>query len=293
MIDFSALNMVDYAVLSIVLCSTVFAFFRGFVGSFLSLMGWVLAIYLSYRFYPDIKPFIEGKVKNQLVVLVGGHTVLLLIFLIAFGIVNLFVTTALAPLTKGIIDRSMGAAFGITRGAIIVSFIFLVITTTISVINGNPDEQKADDSTMPSWLTDAQTYKYMVTGRDNIAEVIPDSFYKRLEEAYEDISKRTMDQRLIDSVSQKLAKQLPADVKQKIDDQNQDSALTMSDEQLENKRAQDMIEAYKTLKKAGGSDTLTISDDEIKRLQDAISKRSASLPKNDTTPTDDSATPAH
>jgi len=293
MIDFSALNMVDYAVLSIVLCSTVFAFFRGFVGSFLSLMGWVLAIYLSYLFYPDIKPFIEGKVKNHLVVLVGGHTVLLLVFLIAFGIVNLFVTTALAPLTKGIIDRSMGAAFGIARGAVIVSFIFLIVTTTISVINGNPDEQKADDSTMPSVLTDAQTYKYMVTGRDNIAEIIPDSFYKRLEEAYEDISKRTMDQRLIESVSQKLAKQLPADVKQKIDDQNQDSALTMSDEQLENKRAQDMIEAYKKLKKAGGNDTLTISDDEVKRLEEAIKKRNASVPKNDSPPADDSATPAH
>lgn len=288
MIDFAALNIVDYVVLAVVLCSTVFAFFRGFVGSFLSLTGWVLAIYLAYLLYPDIKPFIETKVKNHLVVLIAGHTVLLLVFLVGFGVLNLLVTTAVSPLTKGIIDRSLGAAFGITRGAIIVSFIFLVITTTIAVINGNPDEQKIDDDTMPSWFTEAQSYKYLISGKNAIAEVIPDSFYKRVEDAYDDISKRTMDQRFIESASQKLAKQLPSDIRQKVDTQNQDSSLTMSDEQYENKRAQDLIEAYKDLKKAGGGDTMTISDDEIKRLEEAVAKRNASMPKNDAPPADDS-----
>lgn len=279
MIDFTTLNYVDYTVFFIICFSTVFAFFRGFIGSFLSLAGWVLSVYLSYLLFPDLKPYIETKIKNPLVVLIVGHTGLLLIFLIIFGIFNLFATTAVASMTKGIIDRSLGAAFGITRGAIIASFLFLAITTSIAMFNGTDQGDKADEETIPPWLKDAASYKYLKFGKTVLAEIIPDSFYNRIEEVYEDISKKTMDERFIDSTAQKLRKQLPSKVTQQLDRKNDESSLHMSEEDLETKKAEDLMRTYKALKDSqDSSGNPAIPDEELDRLEDIITNRQAKTP---------------
>jgi membrane protein required for colicin V production len=266
MVDFAMFNTLDYVVFTIIIISTFFAIIRGFIGSFLSLAGWMASIYLAYYLFPQVKPLIEEKfhITNQLVVLLGGHTVLLLAFLIIFGIFNVFAATAVSALTKGFFDRSLGAAFGIVRGALIVSFFFLITSTTLSVFHGKDDKNSKNDEQLPTWITKAQSYAYLKMGKAMLSEFIPDSFHSRIEETYADISKKSLDQRFLESSIDKLDKHLPNDVKQHLSTEKPDASLSMSQEDYELKHAQDLLDAYKVQGKEG------VSADEIKRLEKII-----------------------
>lgn len=279
--DSSAFSTLDYIVLGVVIASTFFAFMRGFVGSFLSLTGWIISVYLSYLLYPQAQPFLEEKMKNPLLVLMMGHSVLLLGFLILFGIFNLIATTAVKGLTKGIIDRILGAGFGILRGAIIVSFVFLIATSSLAIFQGNKngDDQSADDLS-PQWLKDSQTYPMLKLGRDTLKDFIPNSFYERIQVVYDSVSKKSLDERFVETAIKKMSKNLSKEQKDKLDKATEEDILNMSIDDAENKKLGELLKLFK---EGDGSDKSSISKQDIHRIENLLSKsaaEAAKAPKN-------------
>ena len=63
--DFSAMNYVDYISLIIVFISIGFGFYRGFVTSAISLVGWVLSIVLTYQFYPTVEQHLLNYINTN------------------------------------------------------------------------------------------------------------------------------------------------------------------------------------------------------------------------------------
>jgi membrane protein required for colicin V production len=272
--DFSTLNTLDYVVLGVVVISMFLAFIRGFVGSFLSLTGWILSIYLAYMIYPQVQPIFLEKVKNDLLVLIFGHSVLLLGFLIAFGLFNLAATVALKGLTKGIIDRMLGAGFGILRGGLIVSFVFFIATATIAVFQGNEnDNDKSLDDTAPDWLKTAQTYPMMKIGKNLLQDFIPTSFYERLHTISAKVSNKSLDERFLETALDKFSNNLTDEQKQQLHSETQDDILNMSVDEAEVKKLQKMLEM---LKKDDSPDGQNIPKKDLIKLENILSKK---LPK--------------
>lgn len=271
--DFSALNYVDYTVFTIVIVSMLFACVRGFIGSFLSFIGWILAIYLSYALYPDVSPYIENKIKNPLFVIVIGHSGLLICFLILFGILNLFATNAVKNFTMGATDRLLGLGFGLVRGALIATFFYLIIFTTFNIIHGTKANQdtKSIDKNLPLWLTKAQTYPYLKQGKAILNEFIPDSFYQRIQVVYDDLSKKSMDERFTETMSQKLMDQLSPEQKKNIEESLDEAALSKSQKELDEIKIQKLLDEYK--KGTNEKNQGTISEQEIQHLEEAINKQ--------------------
>jgi membrane protein required for colicin V production len=275
----AGLTFLDYGVITIMVLSTLFAFIRGFIGSFLSLAGWALSIYLAYTMFPVIKPFLDEKIKSPIVVIVAGHTALLIGFLIAFGIINLICTSAVKGLTSGIIDRTLGGAFGAARGAIIVSFLFFVVATAVTIFNGDQQDNKGmKDDAMPKWLSSSKTYPFMKEGSEVLASVIPDSFYTRFQEMYDDISKKSMDERFVDTSIQKIRKTLnPKDI-QDVDQQTDEAALTQSSEEAKYTKMKKILDTYEAKKDTMGKDGKTaVSDQEMDRLRKIIKSKETEI----------------
>jgi membrane protein required for colicin V production len=268
--DTSALNTLDYAVIAVVLISTLFAFIRGFVGSFLSLTGWIVSIYLAYLLFPHAQPFLEEKTKNPLLVLMFGHSILLLGFLILFGIFNLVATTAVKGLTKGIIDRILGAGFGILRGGIIVSFVFFLITSSLAIFQGsNADTDTPVDDATPEWIKTAQTYPMLKQGKDVLKEFIPNSFYERIQVVYDTVSKKSLDERFVESTMKKLSKNLSKEQKAQLDKETGEDILNMSGEEAENKKLGELLKLYQD---SDSADKPKISKQEVHRIENLLSK---------------------
>ncbi len=267
--DSAALNSIDYIVIAVVLVSTLFAFIRGFIGSFLSLTGWILSIYLAYLLYPQAKPFLEEKVSNELLLLMFGHSALLLGFLIIFGIFNMVATTAVKGLTKGIIDRILGAGFGIFRGAVIVTFVFSVAMSSLSILKGgNGDDISTAKDYTPETLKKAQVFPMLTQGQEMMKDFIPNTFYERIQVAFDSISKKTKDERFVDSMMQKLAKDLSKEQMKDIDKNTEEDMLNMSIEEAEANKLSQLLQKYQE----GGNTEGKISKQDIRRIENLISK---------------------
>ena len=274
----TSFTALDYIVIAILTLSTIFAFARGFIGSFLSLVGWAASIYLAYALYPQIKPYLDEKFSNHLLVLVSGHTVLLIGFLVLFGVFNMFATTAVTSMTKGIIDRSLGAAFGFVRGAMIVSFVYFIFITTLATFQGaeSLDDQEKN---APNWVKKAKTYTMLKSGKEAVNNFIPDSFYKRMQEAYEDVSKKGLDERFVQNSIKKLSEKISKDKLNTINAGLEDDALTMSEEQLERKKLKEMYRAYMSEHQDSTAE-IAFSDQEMARIKKIISTPEKAVKKN-------------
>lgn len=276
------LNVVDYVVLGVILLSTLFAFIRGFIGSFLSLIGWIASIYLTYTTFPMLKPYIEAKVKNPIILLVAGHTALLIGYLILFGIFNLLASMAVKGLTSGMIDRSLGAGFGVIRGIVIVSFTFLLISTSFAIFTGTNDKvNEREDETLPKWLTESKSYYFMKDGRDFISGFVPDSFYDRFKSMYDEISNKSMDERFLDTAISRLKKNLTADQLKAIGENNEEAMVVLSKEEAKYKQLNDLLDAYKKSPSKTTGAQHSLKKDELEKINKLLNQNKSFIKLQD------------
>lgn len=277
MLDFSDLNYVDYFVLSLVVLSTLFAFIRGFIGSFLSLGGWILSGYLTYILFPVIKPLIDDKIANPVIALLAGHGLLFVALLIVFGVINLLIGSSMRAFIPSVLDRTLGLMFGVIRGIIIVSFIFLMVTFSISIFNGST--QDADEHDLPKWLTTSKTYPFIRESSSMLTNFIPSSFYSSTQKMYQDVSKKTLEERFLDSMLQKLRKSINPKTVDTINKKIEVDSIDKTSEELKLLKLRDYLTAYQ--KNQTPASKFKITNQDLERLNKVLA--------NKTTPTHQSS----
>lgn len=208
MIDFSTLSYLDYFVLIVIVLSTFFAFIRGFIGSFISAISWAATIYLTYTLSPLIKPFLEQKITNPIIAVAACYILLFVGLVISFGILNIFIVTLIRGFSAGLLDRTLGAGFGVIRGTVVVCFIYLITLFSLSIFNGAEDFSQMDENELPKWLRDSQTYPFLKEGSSIILNYIPSSFYQTTQKFYDDTSKKSSEDRFIETTLKKIQKNL-------------------------------------------------------------------------------------
>jgi len=125
-------NTLDLIILGVIGISSIFGLFRGFSSSFLSLFTWIFALWLPFRFTDEFKPFLPPSVESPeartlvaaLVLFFGAFIIL---STIGFLLKKLLGATGLGPL-----DRLMGVGLGVVRGALIVSLVAMLASSTFS-----------------------------------------------------------------------------------------------------------------------------------------------------------------
>lgn len=171
----SNLNWVDLVILAIFLISVLAGLMRGLVKEIISLATWIAAIFIAVMFSSKLAMLFTSTQPVQSMVSststsIGSstaHPVSLLAigisFLILFigtmiigAIINYIISSAMSSIGLGLINRLLGAVFGLARGfLIVVVAIFLV---ELSSIQQNPWWQQSQfvDNFQPAvkWLSD-------------------------------------------------------------------------------------------------------------------------------------------
>ena len=155
-------NVVDLGVLGVILISTLLAFARGLVREVLSIGAWVVASLVTIYALPHLRDITRAYITQPLVAdAVTGVTIF---------VVTLFVCAAISHMVArnvrasgfGAIDRSLGALFGILRGAILVCLAYLAFQWA----EPNPDDQ-------PDIVKNARTLRYVAQGADLLQSLLP------------------------------------------------------------------------------------------------------------------------
>lgn len=142
------LGWVDWALLAVLVVSMVVGIWRGAVFEVLSLAGWLVAYLVAQLFASQLAPQVpigaSGSALNHGATFALLFVATLIVWALASRLVRLLIHAT--PLKA--IDRTLGAAFGLLRGAVVLLALATVVLLT-------PAARSADwqASQGAAWLT--------------------------------------------------------------------------------------------------------------------------------------------
>lgn len=124
------MSWVDLAILGVIALSSLISLIRGFVTESISLVTWVVAGIIAFRYFLPLaellKPFVDSLTIRSWI----GGGILFLATLIVGAIVNFTVSQLVSKTGLSGTDRTLGVVFGAARGVLIVSMVVLVLNLT-------------------------------------------------------------------------------------------------------------------------------------------------------------------
>lgn len=117
------MTTVDYILIAIVLVSMLFGAIRGFLRESVALLGWLVGLWLAWRYAHVVQPYLGGSLAGTELQEWVARLILLLAAVLTAWIIGslLGYLVQRSGLTLGL-DRILGSVFGLVRGAVIVGF---------------------------------------------------------------------------------------------------------------------------------------------------------------------------
>lgn len=124
------MNGLDYAILTLLALSMLVSVLRGAVRELMSLVSWVIAVWLAVRFAAYAATFIPQSLSNPSLRLAAGFAVVFLAALLVLALLTLVVSSLLRKSPLSGVDRLLGAMFGFTRGIVLLGAATLIVGLT-------------------------------------------------------------------------------------------------------------------------------------------------------------------
>ena len=114
------MTVFDYAVLAGMALSVALGIWRGVVSEVLALVAWVLAVVLGRMLASSLAPELGHWIREPGLQYLAAFAVIAVAVLLLVSIVRFLLSSLLRAVGLGLIDRFLGAIFGVARGALIV-----------------------------------------------------------------------------------------------------------------------------------------------------------------------------
>jgi len=159
------MTALDIIVLFLLGSGAAFGFLRGFVQEALSMIAWVLIILAVYMFHTPATAALAEAVGSD-----SGAAVLafLALVIVIFALGKWIAKSIGAKSRKsllGPIDRVLGFGFGMLKGLIIATLIFLLFVMGYDLVYGV-------NAGRPEWMTSSRTYPLLNASGDAMSEFV-------------------------------------------------------------------------------------------------------------------------
>lgn len=121
---------IDYAILAVLAASILISVLRGAVRELMSLVSWVVAVWLAVRFAPHAAAFMPQSLTSASLRFAAGFALVFLGALLVLGLATLALSSLLRRSPLSGVDRLLGAAFGFARAVVILVAATLVVGLT-------------------------------------------------------------------------------------------------------------------------------------------------------------------
>ncbi len=175
------MNAVDLGVLAVLALSAILAFARGFTRETLAIGGWVAAVFATIYGFESVLPFAEHQIESDLLSRVVAGAALFLVTLLVASLISRAIAHRVQASILGPVDRSLGFAFGLVRGAVILALAYLLFVQVVV-----PEER-------PPWVTEARTRPFVEQGAALLLALAPANVRERTVLAIERAAGQTRD----------------------------------------------------------------------------------------------------
>lgn len=110
----------DGVILAVIAISLLLGLYRGFVREAFSLAGWVAAYVVARLFHPQMELMLGDSITTPSLRLAAAWGGLFLATLVVVSLVGYMVRSLMEAAGISLVDRLLGGAFGLARGAILV-----------------------------------------------------------------------------------------------------------------------------------------------------------------------------
>jgi membrane protein required for colicin V production len=155
-------TLLDGILLLVILISAVLAMIRGFTREVFSIASWVAAAAAAYFLWGRLLPYVQHYISDKNLAL--GVTVAGIFFvtLLVVSIIAMRISDFVLDSRAGPIDRTLGFAFGIARGLVLVVIAVLFINFFIA-----PDKQ-------PEWIAMAKSKPWLDSLGQELVNRLPE-----------------------------------------------------------------------------------------------------------------------
>jgi len=122
------MNVLDWAILGVMLVSVWFAAVHGFFFEIFSLAGSVIGFLLAAWGYWHVAPWFLPYVKSPAIADLAGFLTIFCAVVLVAGVIARIVRRAISEVGLRWIDRFLGGAFGLVRGVVIVTVGVMALT---------------------------------------------------------------------------------------------------------------------------------------------------------------------
>lgn len=134
--NWDTVNWIDVILGATIFISALVGIVRGFLKEVLSLVAWVLAIYVAYTFSDMVaQDYIQKFINDKLISYIAAFGGIFLTVLFVIGLLNLLISQILKNTGLGFIDRFLGLILGVVRGVLIAALMVFMLSFV-----GNPRE---------------------------------------------------------------------------------------------------------------------------------------------------------
>lgn len=120
----------DYAVLTVISASVLLGLWRGVVSEILAIAAWIAAFLVARVVAADVAGLLTGQIAEPGMRLVAAYVLVFAGVLLVFAIARMLISLFLKAVGLGLLDRLLGAAFGVLRGVLVVLAVVLVAGMT-------------------------------------------------------------------------------------------------------------------------------------------------------------------
>lgn len=165
-------GIIDVCFVGILVISGILAYIRGFVREVLAVAAWVGAALITLYAYPHIQPLAREYIDNRMVADLTAGGALFVVSMIVLTSIAHVIGRSVRESAASSFDRSMGFAFGVLRGVVLVSLLYL---SAVWFWNGREN--------LPESVTEARTFPLIEGSADLLLALVPEKARESTEKA--------------------------------------------------------------------------------------------------------------
>ncbi|MBI5276615.1 MAG: CvpA family protein [Burkholderiales bacterium] len=156
----------DWVVLAVLLVSVLLGVLRGLVYEVLSVLSWLAAFVVAQWLAPDVAVMLPMGEAGEAIRYAGAFLVVFIATVFAGGLLAWLTKKMVEAVGLRPVDRTLGAAFGLVRGIVLVLVLAVVVHVT-PLKNGE-------------WWTESRTADVATAALRGLQPVLPDRFGRYL-----------------------------------------------------------------------------------------------------------------
>ncbi len=124
------MSWLDLVIFAVILLSALISLIRGFVKESISLVTWIVAGVVAFRYFLPMAGLLEPFVESATIRMMAGGGILFVITLIVGAIINFIASQLVSKTGLSGTDKALGVVFGGARGVLIVTMLVLLFSLT-------------------------------------------------------------------------------------------------------------------------------------------------------------------